>query len=85
MSSCIFYSFLTRLTKSILHLCHHFREGFAGVVPNVLKLAEGKAPLVKQYTDARQDALSEDRPGSDSHLANEPDNRSLAVITTLCT
>lgn len=44
--------------------CHRFREGFATVLPNVLKLAEGKTPLAKQCTDARKDALAEDLPGS---------------------
>lgn len=40
------------------------------VLSNVLKLAEGKSPLAKLYTDARRDALAEDLAGSDSHLVN---------------
>lgn len=45
---------------SISSFCRRFREGFASVLPNVLNLAEGKSPVAKQYTDARQDVLAED-------------------------
>ncbi|GAA6072918.1 uncharacterized protein LOC121180247 isoform X3 [Tachysurus ichikawai] len=41
------------------------REGFARVLPNVLKLATAKSPLAKQYIETRQDALAEDLPGID--------------------
>jgi len=54
--------------------CHRFREGFASVLPNVLKLAKIKTPLAKEYTEARQDALAEDIPGRDRSLASEPHN-----------
>lgn len=50
------------------HFCRCFREGFATVLQNVLKLAEGKSPLAKQYTDAKQDAVAEDLPGSERDL-----------------
>ncbi|XP_030292943.1 sterile alpha motif domain-containing protein 3 isoform X2 [Sparus aurata] len=54
-----------RIHPSTHGFCHRFREGFATVLPNVLKLAEGKSLLAKQYTDARQDALADDLPGID--------------------
>lgn len=79
-----FFDEVDRIHPSTSSFCHRFKEGFARILPDVLKLAEGKSPLAKQYTDARRDALAEDLPGSDSHLANEPDSRS-AVITTLHT
>lgn len=54
-----------RIHPSRSSFCQRFREGFSGVLPNVLKLAEGKSPLAKKYIDARQDALAEDLPGID--------------------
>ncbi len=54
--------------------CHCFRNSFASVLPNVLKLEEGKSPLAKQCTDARQDAMAEDLPGSGSSFDNVCDS-----------
>lgn len=66
MHVCILQVFdeVDRIHPSTHSFCHRFRESFATVLPNVLKLAEGKSLLAKQYTDARQDALAEDLPGS---------------------
>ncbi|KAL7374088.1 hypothetical protein ABVT39_021647 [Epinephelus coioides] len=60
-----FFDEVDRIHPSTSSFCHRFKEGFAGVLPNVLKLAEGKSPLAKQYTDARRDALAEDLPEID--------------------
>lgn len=45
-------------------------EGFAGVLPKVLQLAERKSPqaLTGLVTNARRDAIADDLPGSDSIL-----------------
>ena len=69
-----FFDEVDRIHPSPNGFCHRFREGFASVLPNVLKLAMTKSPLAKHYVEARQDALAEDIPGKDSHLASEPHN-----------
>ncbi|KAK2817756.1 hypothetical protein Q7C36_021689 [Tachysurus vachellii] len=60
-----FFDEIDRIHPSPSSFCHRFREGFARVLPNVLKLATAKSPLAKQYTETRQDALAEDLPGID--------------------
>ncbi|XDV17636.1 hypothetical protein PO909_023468 [Leuciscus waleckii] len=61
-----FFDEVDRIHPSPNSFCHRFREGFASVLPNVLKLARTKSILaVQQYTEARQDALAEDIPGID--------------------
>lgn len=78
-----FYSFFDEIEQihpTTSNFYHLFREDFAGFLPNVLKLAEGKLPLAKKYTDARQNELAEYLPGSDSHLSNKPDNRSAVLL-----
>lgn len=61
-----------RIHPSTNGFCQRFREGFASVLLNVLKLAQGKSPLAKLYTDAREDALSEDLPGIDMRAGTHP-------------
>lgn len=41
-----------------------FREGFEQIVPKVLALTKGKSSLEKFYMEARQEALSENLPGT---------------------
>ncbi|XP_060716644.1 uncharacterized protein LOC132839597 [Tachysurus vachellii] len=60
-----FFDEIDQIHPSPSSFCHRFREGFARVLPNVLKLATAKSPLAKQYTETRQDALAEDLPGID--------------------
>ncbi|KAK2863770.1 hypothetical protein Q7C36_002924 [Tachysurus vachellii] len=60
-----FFDEIDRIHPSPSSFCHRFREGFARVLPNVLKLATAKSPLAKEYTETRQDALAEDLPGID--------------------
>ncbi|KAF7709134.1 uncharacterized protein LOC124383284 isoform X1 [Silurus meridionalis] len=55
-----FFDEIDRIHPSPSSFCHRFREGFARVLPNVLKLA-----TAKQYTETRQNALAEDLPGID--------------------
>ncbi|KAG1925400.1 hypothetical protein F2P79_025572 [Pimephales promelas] len=57
-----FFDEVDRMYPSTSSFCHRFREGFASVLPNVLKLAKIKTPLAKEYTKARQDAPAEDIP-----------------------
>ncbi|KAF7688742.1 hypothetical protein HF521_013549 [Silurus meridionalis] len=57
-----FFDQIYRIHPSPRSFCHRFREDFARVLPNVLKLATAKSPLAKQYTETRQDALAEDLP-----------------------
>ena len=68
----MFYSFSTRLTGFIDHknTLVIASGGFASVLTNVLQLDKGKSPIAEQYNETRQDALAEDLPGSDGHLAN---------------
>ncbi|CAL9689754.1 unnamed protein product [Knipowitschia caucasica] len=54
-----------RIHPTVVAFCDRFREGFVGVLPNILKLAQGKSTVAKQYTDVRHDALVEDLPGID--------------------
>lgn len=63
-----------QIHPSTSSFCARFRDCFTAVLPNVLKLAKGQSHLTKHYTDARQDALAEDLPGSNSHISSEPDN-----------
>lgn len=41
-----------------------FTDGFNQIVPKVLALAQGKSLLAKQYLEAREEALTEDLPGT---------------------
>lgn len=72
-----------RLHPSTFAFCHRFKEGFASVLPNVLKLAQGKSVPAKQYNDARKDALAEDLPGSHSRFVNECESRSVVTPCNL--
>ncbi|XP_040893379.1 uncharacterized protein LOC121181521 isoform X3 [Toxotes jaculatrix] len=60
-----FFDEVDRIHPSTNGFYHRFKEGFASVLPNVLKIAQGRSSLAKQYTDARQDSLAEDLPGID--------------------
>lgn len=59
MSLCMYPTIFDEVDQ-IHPSAHSFRKGFATVLPNLLKLAEGKSLLAKPYTDARQDAPAED-------------------------
>ncbi|XP_060717823.1 uncharacterized protein LOC132840294 isoform X2 [Tachysurus vachellii] len=60
-----FFDEIDRIHPSPSSFCHRFRDGFARVLSNMLKLATAKSPLAKQYTETRQDAMAEDLPDID--------------------
>lgn len=52
-----------RMHPDAVNLCRRFTEGFATIVPKVVKLAQGKSPLAKIYTEVREEMLAEDLQG----------------------
>ncbi|KAJ4934753.1 hypothetical protein JOQ06_007535 [Pogonophryne albipinna] len=58
-----------RIQPSAVNLCRRWKEGFTGIVPKVVKLAHGKSPLAKIYSEAREEMLAEDLPDVDFRAA----------------
>lgn len=54
-----------RLHPSSVELCRRWREGFTGIVPNVMKLVGERSPLAKMYREAREELLAEELPEAD--------------------
>ncbi|KAJ8397466.1 hypothetical protein AAFF_G00437420 [Aldrovandia affinis] len=44
------------------NVCRRFQDGFQNLVPNLLRLAQGKSNLFKTYIKAREDAPMDDLP-----------------------
>ena len=53
-----------RIHPYTVNVYRRWKEGFTGIVPKVVKLVQGKSPLAKMYTEAREEMLTEDLPGS---------------------
>ncbi|KAJ4942412.1 hypothetical protein JOQ06_012278 [Pogonophryne albipinna] len=58
-----------RIQPSAVNLCRRWKEGFTGIVPKVVKLAHGKSPLAKMYSEAREEMLAENLPVVDFRAA----------------
>ncbi|KAF1387365.1 hypothetical protein PFLUV_G00104680 [Perca fluviatilis] len=58
-----------RIHPSTVNLYRRWKEGFTGIVPKVVKLVQGKSPLAKMYTEAREEMLTEDLPDVDLRAA----------------